>query len=313
MLSLVSRVLMIPDKEPRPAVESAGLNVTDVIRHQILAELVPLVRAHPKLVRAGTKLNPDRIPDSPPENILLGAVRIELENAGPIAFRRVVGSVRERTDGDIHFLSIRRERDVAGPMTAAAEQAAAGKVRAQFFRGAARLRVAVAIGKTHDAVCVGDVEKLRVGPRRIKRDPEGFVHSAVGERFGQVRFPVPVLVAQDLDAALVALGHEEIAIRRSEEVARIRKAARILFDLETGWDAWLSAGRAPNLPRTIVNGLGGVRRGQVVDREFVADSGSVRGPISCDWSNRRFGEEGNRSSGRGERQPGAGGGRERKR
>src|SRR5947207_10516337 len=69
MLSLVPRILVIPDVEPRPAVESAALDVADVIRHQIVAELIAFVRAHPKLVRSWTKLNPDCIPDSPGENI----------------------------------------------------------------------------------------------------------------------------------------------------------------------------------------------------------------------------------------------------
>src|SRR4051812_44478942 len=69
MFSFVPRVLVIPKIEPRPAIESAALHATDVIRHEVLAELVPLVRAHPKLVRARAELDPDGVPDSPCENI----------------------------------------------------------------------------------------------------------------------------------------------------------------------------------------------------------------------------------------------------
>src|SRR5204863_6443929 len=98
MLSFVARVLVISDVEPRPAVESAALDVADVIRHQIVAELIALVRAHPKVVRPWTKFDPDRIPDSPGEDILAGPVRIELKDPRPIRFRRVVRYIRKRTD-----------------------------------------------------------------------------------------------------------------------------------------------------------------------------------------------------------------------
>src|SRR6266513_1647377 len=130
MLSLVPRILVIPDVEPRPAVESTALDVADVIRHQIIAELIAFVRAHPKLVRSWTKLDPDRIPDSPGKNVLAGPVRIELKDPRAIRFRRVVRHVRKRTDRNVHLLSVRRERDVARPMPATAQQSAAGKLGA---------------------------------------------------------------------------------------------------------------------------------------------------------------------------------------
>ena len=40
MLSLVPRILEIPDVEPRPAVESAALDVADVIRRQIVPKFI---------------------------------------------------------------------------------------------------------------------------------------------------------------------------------------------------------------------------------------------------------------------------------
>src|SRR4051812_3735759 len=107
MLAFVTRVLVIPDVEPRPAVESAALDVADVIRHEIVAQLIALVRAHPKLVRSGTELDPDRVSDSPGENILAGPVRIELEDARAVGFRGVVRHVRKRADRNVHLLSIR--------------------------------------------------------------------------------------------------------------------------------------------------------------------------------------------------------------
>src|SRR5947207_11858990 len=130
MLTFVAGVRVIADVKPRPAIESAALDVADVIRRQIVAELIAFVRAHPKLVRSWTKLDPDRIPNSPGENILAGPVRIELKDPRAIRFRRVVRYIRKRTDRNVHLLSVRRERDVARPMPAAAQQSAAGKLGA---------------------------------------------------------------------------------------------------------------------------------------------------------------------------------------
>src|SRR5205085_12241381 len=172
MLAFVPRVLVIADVKPRPAIESACLHAAYVIRDQIFAEFVALVRAHPELICSRAKLDANRVPDSPRENILPGPVRIELENAGAIRFGRVVGHIRERANRDIHLLAIRREREAARPVPATAEQATAGKLGAQFLRRTARLRVAVTIRKSHQAVCVRDVEKLRVATRWIERDPK---------------------------------------------------------------------------------------------------------------------------------------------
>src|SRR5256714_10613113 len=249
MLAFVPRVLVIADVEPGPAVESARLHAAYVIRYQIFAELVPLVRAHPKLVRSRTNLNPDRVPNSPRKNILLRAVRIELENARPIRFGRVIGSIRERADRDVHLFAIWRKRETARPVTASAEQPTAGKLGAQFFYRASRLGVAVAIRKSNDAIRVGHVKKLRIGAGRIKRDPKRLAHSAVRERLGQVWFPVAIVIAQNFNAAFIALRHEDVAVRSCEQITRIRKAARVLLDLKTWRDPRLRARRPTNFSR----------------------------------------------------------------
>src|ERR1043166_1828885 len=88
MLPVVPRVLVVAEIEPWPAVESARLHAANVVRHQILAQPVPLVRAHPKLARARAEGDPEGVTDSPGENVAPGAVRIELEDAGAIRFRR---------------------------------------------------------------------------------------------------------------------------------------------------------------------------------------------------------------------------------
>src|SRR6476620_5062005 len=106
MLSLVTRVLMISDVIPRPAVKSAGSHAADVVGGQIFADLVPLVCAHPKLVCAWPKRDADGVANPPGVNLLPAAVRIKLEDPRAIFFRRVLRHIRTRPDRDVHFFTI---------------------------------------------------------------------------------------------------------------------------------------------------------------------------------------------------------------
>ena len=137
-------------------------------------------------------------------------------------------------------------------MSAAAQQAAAGKFRAQFLNLAAGFGVPVAIRKSHHAVRVRDVKKLRLRSRRIERDSERIVESAADERFSELRFSVAIGIAQGLDDIRMALRDEDVAVRRRHEKARIDESAREFFDLETIWDPKLCAGRAAHHARPVV-------------------------------------------------------------
>src|SRR6266513_362329 len=106
MLSLVTRILMITDVIPRPAVKSAGTHAADVVGRQVFADLVPLVCAHPKLVCAWPKRDADSVANSPSVNLLPGAVRIKLEDARAIFFRRVIRHIRARADRHVHFFTV---------------------------------------------------------------------------------------------------------------------------------------------------------------------------------------------------------------
>src|SRR5215216_5791769 len=106
MLSLVPRILMISDVIPRPAVKSAGTHAADVVWRQIFADLVPLVCAHPQLVCAWPKRDANSVANSPRVNLLSGAVRIKLEDAGAIFFRRVIRHIRTRADRHVHFFTV---------------------------------------------------------------------------------------------------------------------------------------------------------------------------------------------------------------
>src|SRR6266481_1944551 len=134
MFPFVARILMIADVKPRPAIEPAGAHTADVVGRQIVADLVPLISAHPKLGAAGTKCDSYCIANSPRINFSIGPVRSELKDARAIGFRSAIGNVRARTDGDIHLCPVRRKDDVASPMSATAEaRRAARKTRGQLF------------------------------------------------------------------------------------------------------------------------------------------------------------------------------------
>src|SRR5207244_13651573 len=105
VFSLVARILTISDVKPRPAIKSAGTHTADVVGRQILADLVPLVRAHPKLVAAGAKCYSYSIANSPRIDFSIRSVGIELEDSRAIGFRSVVGNIRARTDGDVHLFA----------------------------------------------------------------------------------------------------------------------------------------------------------------------------------------------------------------
>src|SRR5437868_2753201 len=176
MFSFVVWVRAIADVKPRPAIKTTGTHTADVVGRQIFTNFVALIRAHPQLIAARTKCDSYRVADSPCVNFSIRSVGIELEDSRAIGFRSVIGNIRARTDGDVHLFAIRREDDVACPMSAAAAACCAtGTVRTQNFGWATCCEIAIAVGKTNYAVGIRDVEKLWIGTRRIKSDPERFV------------------------------------------------------------------------------------------------------------------------------------------
>src|SRR5437870_1935345 len=155
------RIRVIADVKPRPAIKATGTHTADVVGRQIFTNFVALIRAHPQLIAAGTKCYSYSIANSPRIDFSIRSVGIELEDSRAIGFRSVVGNIRARTDGDVHLFAIRREDDVACPMSAAAQaRRATRKTRYQLLGGPARFEIAIAIGKTNYAIGIRDVEKL---------------------------------------------------------------------------------------------------------------------------------------------------------
>src|SRR6266478_1660738 len=164
------RIRVIADVKPRPSIKTARVDTADVVGRQIFTNFVALIRAHPQLIAAGTKCYSYSIANSPRIDFSISTIGIELEDPRAIGFRSAIGNIRARTDGDVHLFAIRREDDVACPMSAAAQMCCAtGKVRTQNFGWATCFEIAVAIGKTNYAIRIRDVQKLRIVTRRIKR------------------------------------------------------------------------------------------------------------------------------------------------
>src|SRR5439155_20041743 len=86
-LSLVVGIGVVSDVKPGPAIKTADAHAADVVWWQILADFVSLVCAHPELIAARSKCDPDGVPNSPRINFLVAGIGVELEDASAICFR----------------------------------------------------------------------------------------------------------------------------------------------------------------------------------------------------------------------------------
>src|SRR5881227_441715 len=98
MFAFVSRVDVVADVKPGPAIETAGADTTDVVGRQILTEFVPLVCAHPELVASGPKCNSAGVSNSPRINFLVAAVGIEFEYARAVYLGGAIRDIRTRSN-----------------------------------------------------------------------------------------------------------------------------------------------------------------------------------------------------------------------
>src|SRR4051812_37238719 len=121
MLALVPRILIWAKIIPGPAVKTAFLHARDVVRHQIVAQLVALIYRGPQLASLRIRSQPDRVADAGGEHPLILTVRVERQNIRATLFALVIVSVRPRADGNIQGPSVRRELQVARPVSTAAD------------------------------------------------------------------------------------------------------------------------------------------------------------------------------------------------
>src|SRR4051812_26895145 len=115
-------------------------------------------------------------------------------------------------------------------MPAAAKVSAASQIN-QLLPPALDLGLAIAIRPSQDCVGVCDVNELRLWPGWIERDPERLIQSA-DENFLQLGLAVVIRVTQHANAIGLALGDEQIAVRRGDNHARIVEVAGKFLDRE---------------------------------------------------------------------------------
>src|ERR1700761_9491660 len=104
---------------------------------------------------------------------------------------------------------------------------------------AARRHVAIAVRKAQHGIGIADIDPLRVGPRRIKRDAKRISEPGCEDR-GLWR--AAAVLVQHADTAALALGDEDVAVRRSADNARARQAGSKKVDFKAVWDDWLLVG-----------------------------------------------------------------------
>ncbi len=134
--------------------------------------------------------------------------RITSENVGAILLARMridIVVIRCRAHGDKHLLAIRRKFDRARPMPAPRGQVG------DVLRGAARLHISIVIGKANHLVGIAHIDPLRIGPRRIKRNPIRPLQ-ATGENLHLFRLAVAGHAAEHANAPGFALGQKNVAI-----------------------------------------------------------------------------------------------------
>ena len=99
-------------------------------------------------------------------------------------------------------------------MPATGQPASGGEV-SDTLRLAAGTEIAIAVRETHDAVRVGNIEKLGVRPGRIKRETER-LPQVPRKSLIDLGMPVPIRITQHPNGIRRAFRHEDVAVRGGE-------------------------------------------------------------------------------------------------
>src|ERR1700730_13836483 len=195
-------------------------------------------------------------------NAHAGAVGIEFQNVSPMVFTRCcvgIVHVRCRTYRDKHFLPIRAELHIAGPVPSAMWQVH------KMLRCSRSLQVAVLIRKSYDGVCVSDVDPLRILAGRIKSDAVR-TSKAGGKNSGIFWFAIRGDSTEDLDFAAAAFCQEKVPVGSGANQSRVFQSCRVKLN-----------GEARGCFRPSVEGAGNQLRPIVGSICFIRNTESFRG------------------------------------
>ena len=239
-----------------PAVEAAFTHRGEVIRHQILAQFVPLVDHCPQLPGARLDRQCRRVAQAGGIGLVGAGFGVDLPDHGAVDFglHAALGDVAVRADTDIQVAPIRADGQRLGPV-----MIDLGGQVGDLGRRAAGLGLAVPVIETHQGVLVGHVQ-LALEQRQSIRRVE-----VVGEHRLQLVAAVAIGVAQQgqaiatldrggalgLDkagdhilrlegrrAAAAPLRDEDVAIGQHQRLARDLQIGRDRRDAVTRRHGW---------------------------------------------------------------------------
>ena len=285
----MTRIGVLTDIIPRPAVEAARADPRRVIRRQVISHPIALVGGAPQRLRLRLNCESDAVANAGCDQRQRPACRGEAEHRGP-AFLVAVGSsglrrvaaaaalaqhpsrhVRRRTDAHEQGAIVRRYCQIPRRM------AALGKLRHDDLGSTGRSDATV-VGIPHDAGRLGDIDEARVGggpernPERLLQ-PRGKHRAGSGTAVAAMRTP-------NADTAGAGFRQENVAIGRSSHGARHIEPGGPNFGVETGRDVRHGVFRPRNDVRSPA-GRGRHRRGRKVGRRDVAHhAGCVGAPIA---------------------------------
>src|SRR5205814_8049487 len=114
-MARIARLRMRTDVCIRPSVESALLDMREIVGRKIIAEPVALLHDGPQRIRARIKLHADGIARPCCEQSMSAAIRIVFRNCSSNG--RLTGrNIRLRANGYINLLAVGREDYIARPV-----------------------------------------------------------------------------------------------------------------------------------------------------------------------------------------------------
>src|SRR5271165_2014600 len=244
LLSLMPRIFIGSDIEPRPAIECTLADPGKIVGRKVVAEAVALVDRAPQLAGPGLDRHADAVAQARRKGPFVLALRREGKDDGAALVRLprridpAIGGVAARADRDEHAAAIGREDDVARPVSASRQSGDDRLCRA------GGLEIPRAVGKANDTVGVRDIDIARVRSRRPEGDAEGLVEvfseSVDLRRLGAIRG------AQYPDPSRATLGDKDVAARRHAHQARVVETAGEEVNGEAGWRFRPGIGRTLN-------------------------------------------------------------------
>src|SRR5579862_5175409 len=152
MLAGVGGIVIAADVEPGPSIESAALDVGDVVGHQIVAIGVAFVNGRPDFAGVGVDRQAHGVANAgrvDAHELAFGRV---FQNIGAMVFVRSVAVIGGRADCQEQALAVLRKNDIASRVATAR-----GNIGDQRFGHAGRFEVAVLVGVADQRAGVADV------------------------------------------------------------------------------------------------------------------------------------------------------------